>query len=320
MNLSINRRQLCAAATTAAGLIALPALVRAQTPRAIKVCGFRVLHSMAPHFYERFLPSNLKVEVISFDSPTDAKNAVVTKSVDFGGMGIAAATLGAAAGEPITVVGAFSNKGMGVIAKVGSNIKSVKDLRGKRVGIWPGSTQEVFIMERMRMEGMSIRDLTAVRIPFGEMHTMLARGEIDAFVGSETAPGLSISSGVGELVEYPYGTQMGALNMVFTTHLDTVAKEPELVRTMLGVHRKASEFMMANKTAVAEQAVAKLGSNRAAVDQALAANNVEYAWNLSDTAQKQARTYAAQMLELRQIRALPDFDKFLNPTFSKAVA
>ena len=52
----------------------------------------------------------LKIEIITFDSPTDGKNAVVTKSVDFGGFGIAAATLGAAASEPVVVVGAFCNR------------------------------------------------------------------------------------------------------------------------------------------------------------------------------------------------------------------
>jgi NitT/TauT family transport system substrate-binding protein len=35
---------------------------------------------------------------------------------------------------------------------------------------------------------------------------------------------------------------------------------------------------------------------------------------------EQAKTYANQMLELKQIRQLPDFGKFLNPSFSKAVA
>ncbi len=34
----------------------------------------------------------------------------------------------------------------------------------------------------------------------------------------------------------------------------------------------------------------------------------------------QARSYAQQMLELKQIRQLPDFAKFLNQSFSKAVA
>jgi NitT/TauT family transport system substrate-binding protein len=298
----------------------MPAIVTAQAPRVVKMGSLRLIHSMTPHFYERFLPPNLKVEIITFDSPTDGKNAVVTKSVDFGGFGIAAATLGAAAGEPVTVVGAFCNKGMGVVSKAGSDIKSVKDLRGKKVGIWPGSTQEVFIMERLRLEGMTIRDVQSTRVPFGEMHAMLSRGDIDAYVGAEPGPGLSLATGVGQIVEYPYGTAMGGLNMIFATHEETVAKDPELVRAMLTVHRKASEFMMANKPAVAEMTVARLGANRAAVDKALEANNVEYTWELTDTVLTQARTYAAQMLELKQIRALPDFAKFLNPSFSKAVA
>jgi NitT/TauT family transport system substrate-binding protein len=316
----INRRQLVATGAAASGLLAMPAVLRAQTVRTVKMGSLRLIHSMTPHFYERFLPPNLKVEIITFDSPTDGKNAVVTKSVDFGGFGIAAATLGAAAGEPVTVVGAFCNKGMGVVSKAGSDIKSVKDLRGKKVGIWPGSTQEVFIMERLRLEGMSIRDVQATRVPFGEMHAMLSRGDIDAYVGAEPGPGLSISSGVAQLVEYPYGTAMGGLNMIFATHEDTAAKDPELVRAMLTVHRKASEFMMKDKAAVADMTVARLGANRTAVDHALAANNVEYTWELTDTVLTQARTYAAQMLELKQIRALPDFAKFLNPSFSKAVA
>ncbi|MCA3565563.1 MAG: NrtA/SsuA/CpmA family ABC transporter substrate-binding protein [Methylocystis sp.] len=316
----INRRHLLATGAAATGLVAMPSILSAQTPRTVKMGSLRLIHAMTPHFYERFLPPNLKVEIITFDSPTDGKNAVVTKSVDFGGFGIAAATLGAAAGEPVTVVGAFCNKGMGVVSKAGSDIKSVKDLRGKKVGIWPGSTQEVFIMERLRMEGMSIRDVQATRVPFGEMNAMLARGDIDAYVGAEPGPGLSMATGVGQLVEYPYGTAMGGLNMIFATHEETAAKDPELVRAMLTVHRKASEYMMANKPAVAEMTVARLGANRAAVDHALAANNVEYTWELTDTVLNQSRTYANQMLELKQIRALPDFAKFLNPSFSKAVA
>lgn len=298
----------------------MPAIVRAQTQRVIKMGSLRLIHSMTPHFYEKFLPANLKLEVITFDSPTDGKNAVVTKSVDFGGFGIAAALLGAAAGEPVVVVGSFCNKGMGVISKAGSDLKAIKDLRGKKVGIWPGSTQEVFILERLRMEGIALKDIQSIRVPFGEMHAMLSRGDIDAYVGAEPGPGLSLSSGVGQLVEYPYGTAMGGLNMIFGTHEDTVGKDPELVKTMLMVHRKASEFMTANKDAVVDMTVAKLGANRAAVASAIAAENVEYTWELTETVLAQSRTYANQMLELKQIRALPDFGKFLNPTFSKAVA
>ena len=315
----INRRRLFAGAGLAAASLAAPSVLRAET-RTVKMGALRLVHSMPPYFYEKFAPADLKVEIIVFDSPTDGKNAVVTKSVDFGTFGIAAAILGGAVGEPVVVVGALSNKGMGVISKAGSDIKTVKDLKGKRVGIWPGSTQEVFIMERLRMEGLSIKDVTAVRVPFGEMPAMLARGDVDAYVGAEPGPALSITSGAGQLVEYPYSTPMGGLNMIFGTHEDTVAKNPDLVRTMLKTHRQAVEFMMANKPLVTDMTVQKLGANRAAVDQALGANNVEYVWKLDATVQGQAKTYAQQMLELKQIRALPKFETFLNPKFSDEIA
>src|SRR5260221_12921181 len=228
----INRRRLFAgaglAAAAAATTLAAPSVLRAQ-PRTVKMGALRLVHSMPPYFYEKFAPAGLKIEITVFDSPTDGKNGVVTKSVDFGTFGIAAAILGGAAGEPVVVVGAMCNKGMGVISKAGSDVKTIKDLKGKRIGIWPGSTQEVFIFERLKMEGMTPKDVTPVRVPFGEMPAMLQRGDLDAYVGAEPAPGLSISSGVGQLVEYPYGTAMGGLNMIFGTHEDMAAKNPDLV-------------------------------------------------------------------------------------------
>jgi ABC-type nitrate/sulfonate/bicarbonate transport system substrate-binding protein len=315
----INRRRLLVGTALAATTLAAPSILRAQD-RTVKMGALRLVHSMPPYFYERFLPAGMKLEIVVFDSPTDGKNAVVTKSVDFGTFGIAAGILGAAVGEPVVVVGALSNKGMGVVAKAGSDMHSIKDLKGKKVGIWPGSTQEVFILERLRMEGMSIKDITPVRVPFGEMPAMLARGDIDAYVGAEPGPGLSISTGQGQLVEYPYGTAMGGLNMIFATHADTVTKNPDLVLAMLRTHRKAVEFMSENTPAVVDMTVQKLGANRAAVEQALGAHNVEYVWKLDDKVQGQAKTYAQHMLDLKQIRALPDFATFLNPKFSNEVA
>src|SRR6202051_5195757 len=128
---------------TAAAAIAGPSVVRAADTIVIKMGALKLIHSIAPYFYEKFTPAGYKVEVIPFESPTEGKNAVVTKSVDFGMFGIAAATLGASAGEPIAVTASVCNRGMAVIAGKDSAISSIKDLAGKRVAIWPGSTQEV---------------------------------------------------------------------------------------------------------------------------------------------------------------------------------
>jgi NitT/TauT family transport system substrate-binding protein len=71
---------------------------------------------------------------------------------------------------------------------------------------------------------------------------------------------------------------------------------------------------------VVDATVQKLGANRAAVEQALGAGNVEYIWKLDATVEGQAKTYAQHMLDLKQIRQLPKFETFLNPKFSNEIA
>ena len=301
----------------AAGL-STPFLSRAaRADTVVRMGTLKLIHAISPYFYERFVPEGMRVEVVTFESPTDGKAAVVTKSVDFGTFGIAAAIQGAAAREPLTVVGAVCNRGMGVVAGKDSAIASLKDLRGKRVAIWPGSTQEVFIFDRLRMEGMSARDITPVRVSFSEMHAALARGDVDAYVGAEPGPSISVSTGVGKIVEYPYSTPMGSLNQVLGTHSDTVANRPDLVRTMVGLQRKAAEFATSHPDEMIAMTVAKLGQKREAI--AIALPNVELIWRMTPEMIAQSRTYAEHMLELKQIRALPDF-AFLDPRFSDQVA
>lgn len=304
----IRRREFLLGASAA--VVAGPAVVRAQEPTVIKMGALKLIHSIAPYFYEKFTPAGYKVEVIPFESPTEGKNAVVTKSVDFGMFGIAAATLGAAAGEPVVVIASACNKGMAVIAGKTSTIASIKDLKGKRVAIWPGSTQEVFILERLRMEGMSLADITPVRISFSEMHVALARGDIDAYVGAEPGPSVSLATGIGKVVEYPYGTAMGALNMVFGAHRDMLANKPELTKVILDIHRKASEYAMSKPAELAAMAVAKLGQKKEAVE--IAVSNVDLTWKFGPKEIQQSKTYAEHMLALKQIKQLPDFASFFD--------
>ena len=158
-----------------AGLIAAPAIVRAEGPVVIRAGALKLIHSIAPYFYDQFVPEGYKVEVLPFETPTECKNAVVTKSVDFGAFGIAAGILGAAAGEPVVIIASTCNRGMAIIAKKDSGINSIKDLKGKRVAVFPGTTQEVFFLERLRMEGMTIKDVEPVRVSFSARCTSRSR-------------------------------------------------------------------------------------------------------------------------------------------------
>ena len=301
------------------GALATPAILRhARAETTIRMGALKLIHSITPYFYQQFAPTGTMVQVIPFESPTDGKDALVSGTVDFGTFGIAAAILGASAHQPVVVIGSACNKGMAIVAGKNSGIDTLAELKGKRVAIQPGSTQEVFVMERLKMEGMSMKDITPVRVSFSEMHAALARGDVDAYVGAEPGPGLSLSSGIGKIVEYPYSTPMGSLNMILATNRETVEHKPELARTMVELQRKACTYAMGDRAAMVAMTVAKLGMSKPAVD--AAAPNVELNWQMTPEMVAEAKTYADQMLALKQIRALPDFATFFDTKFSDEVA
>jgi NitT/TauT family transport system substrate-binding protein len=291
----------------------------AAEDRVIKIGTLKLIHGITPYFYEKFTPPGYKIQISPFESPTDGKNAVVTGSVDFGIYGLAAATLGAAAREPVVVVGAACNRGMAVVAGVDSGIGSLADLKNRKVGIWPGSTQEVVIYDRLASVGLSAKDIQPIRISFSDMAPALARGDVDAYVGAEPGPGISLANGTGKIVEYPYSTKVGSLNMVLSTSQTMVDTDPDLIRTLLKIHRAASEYVMAHPEEMIAAAVQKLGQKRESIEKA--APNVELTWNMDDTFIAEALYYGQKMLDRKQIRGLPpDYGKFLDTRFVRELA
>ena len=317
--MALSRRRLLGAGLALP--LAAPFVLRARAADTvtIKMGVLKLVHSITPYFYEKFLPAGHQIEIIPFSTPTDGKDAVVTKSVDYGTFGIAAAILGAASSQPVVVYGSECNKGMAVVArKDDASINAITDLKDKKVGILTGTTQQVFFLERLRMVGMKESDIVSVRVAFADMPGALQRGDIDAYVGAEPGPSLSVVSGVGKIVEYPYSTPMGSLNMVLATHQDRIKEKPDEVTMMLGLQRQASAYAMSRPDEIVAMTVAKLGLDKAAVAKAI--DNVELNWEMTPTMVGEVKAYADHMLELRQIRNLPDFDALLNMGPSEKLA
>ena len=282
--------------------------------KVIKVGTLKVIHTITPYFYEKFTPPGYKIKVIPFETPTDGKNAVVTKSVDFGTYGVAAAIMGAGMGEPVVVIAPSGNGGMAIVVRKDVGINNFKGLKGKKVGILPGSTQEAIFLDRLKAETMTLRDVKSVRLSFSEMAGALERGDIDAYIGAEPGPSVSVTRGVGKILEYPYNTAVGNLNTVMTANASTLKNDPELVKVFLKIHKQASEYAMANRPAVIGMSRAKLGLSSAVAD--LASKNVTYSWKVDSTWNKRVQYYSSLMLERKQIRKLPEFNRLVDTRFN----
>jgi len=101
--------------------------------------------------------------------------------------------------------------------------------------------------------------------------------------------------------------------MVMTTHDLMIKENAELVKVFLAIHRKATEYAMSNRAAFVDMAALKLGQPRPTIE--IAAPNVELTWNTDADWVTRAKYYGSEMLDKKQIRALPDYTKFINTSF-----
>ncbi|MDB9424440.1 hypothetical protein PN437_05855, partial [Microcystis aeruginosa CS-564/01] len=81
-----------------------------------------------------------KVEYISFDSGRDVNTAIAAKGIDFGALGTVPASVGIASGLPYQVYFILDVIGAAEALIVKKGIKSIADLKGKKVATPFGST------------------------------------------------------------------------------------------------------------------------------------------------------------------------------------
>ena len=310
-----NRRTFLASAAAVAGAAAVPSLARAADPKIIKVGMLKTVNTVVMQFYQKFASPGATYQVILFDTPPDGKDALVSGSVDFGIFGLAAATLGAASGQPVTVIASAGGKAMAVVVDAASTAKTFADLKGKKIAYQPGSTQEVVLRELMKMASFTPSDVQLVRLSFGDMANALARGDVDAYVGSEPGPSINVLSGKGRVLLYPYNTPVGSINVVFCTRPDVIAKQPDYVRDVIKTHVAACKWASnpANLTEFEAMTTKILGPTKATLDMAM--KNINFDYMIDAEYLAKAKYYGAQMVALKEIAAVPDYATFINTSF-----
>lgn len=280
----------------------------------IKVGTLRQPHLFAPAFYGKFLPSNVTMETVLFANSTEIKTAVVTGSVDFAVTGITAALEGAAQDEPFRVLASAADGASAIVAKSNKGIRTVQDLKGKKIGYVAGSAQDILLRLTLRDAGIDAdKDVELVKVGFADMANALDRGDIDAFSGAETGPSDAITRGVGQLVVRPYETKMKSINIVFGTSQAMIDKDPELVRIMVDVHAKATDFMKDNPAEWADGVVKAYSFQPQSL--AMAITNIQLRWGIDAAYMEQAKVLGEQLEVLKQIKKQPDYKAFFNTDF-----
>jgi NitT/TauT family transport system substrate-binding protein len=187
----------------------------AQAQEVVRLGNLKFAHYGAVSYIKEIAPKcGIKVEERVFAKGLDVMQAIIAGEIDVGTTASEAAISGRAGNAPIYVVAGFAKGGARLVAGQGSNIKTVKDLKGKKVGVTRGGIQEVLLMAELQKAGLSAdaapgKDVQLVFLAYADLNQALLGKNIDAMMQSEPQSSQAINKGFGVEMLKPYDTPIG---------------------------------------------------------------------------------------------------------------
>jgi NitT/TauT family transport system substrate-binding protein len=200
---------LCFALLTSAtvlggGLFARPALA----DEIIRLGNLKFAHYGAISYIKELAPKcGIKVEERVFAKGLDVMQGIIAGELDIGAASSEAAISARAKNAPILIVAGFARGGARLVTRADLGIKSIKDLKGKKVGVTRGGIQEILLIAELSRSGLSYadtpdKDVQILYLGFPELNQALAGKNVDAIMNSEPQSSQAINKGFG--VELPY--------------------------------------------------------------------------------------------------------------------
>ena len=131
------------------------------------------------------LPYQVKFD--QFGSGPLVNQAFGADAIDVGFMGDTPAMFAQASNLPLDVIAVSSTNGPGttLLARAGSGIHSLADLRGKKIASTRNTAPDGFLLRVLDSQGLTEKDITFVDVPLLNLGNILESGTVDAATVSE---------------------------------------------------------------------------------------------------------------------------------------
>lgn len=222
--------------------------------------------------------------------------ALFTGNIDFGHASDGAAIFAQGGNKPLVYVGAdYPNpEGVGILVHQDSDIKTIQDLKGKKVGASKGGNHHYLTVLALKEAGMEVDDVEWVFLTdAAQGRSAFETEQIDAFATYDPfLAGTEIDLDTNNLVE---GQDFGYPNRTFYfANVDFNEEHPELVELVLEAISESDEWANENKPEVVKLVSEALGIDEEVIE--LATDRRDYAFSKIDediiaAQQKQADVY-----------------------------
>lgn len=198
-------------------------------------------------FEEEFEKVGAKVNWVEFQSGPAYFEAIATDRLDFGRVGNIPVLVGQAADIPFKEIALASSgeKGDAILVPKDSSIKSVKDLKGKKVAVAKGSSSYGLLYRALEANEINPDDVEIIQLQPDEAQPAFETGSVDAWVIWEPFQSIQVVKNGAKVLAN--GVDVNTSSPGFQIVRTKFAEEhPELVELYLKVTEKATRWQNEN--------------------------------------------------------------------------
>ena len=259
----MQRREFLKLSVGAAAMAGLSAPVVAQNaPKEIRVgyqkTGVLVITRQQAALEKHFAEQNVAVKWVEFSSGPPMLEAINVGSVDFGAVGDAPPIFAQAAGAAIVyAAGSPITNGQGILVPKDSPIRSIADLKGKRVGFTKGSSAHSVVVQTLEKAGLTYADITPVYLTPPDAGPAFANGSIEAWAIWDPYFAIGEAKQNGRILINAY--EVTKTNSFYIANRDFTKNNGRTLQQVVDVLTKAAAWAEANRPEVARSLAAVTG-------------------------------------------------------------
>jgi sulfonate transport system substrate-binding protein len=246
------------------GILALAGLVAGLQPTDVQAAdkivrlgyqkyGTLVLLKDTGKLESRLKPLGYSVNWTEFPGGPQLLEALNVGGIDFGTTGEAPPIFAQAAGAPLLYVGYEppAPKGEAILVPKNSPIRTVADLKGKRIALNKGSNVHYLLVKALEKAGLAYTDIQPSYLAPADARAAFEQGSVDAWVIWD--PYLAAASAVTGARTLADGTDLVANHQFFLAEQKFTEANAEVVDAILATLGEIDEWARGNSKAAAEQ-------------------------------------------------------------------
>jgi sulfonate transport system substrate-binding protein len=251
--MSIISRRTFTGLATAASFALLGGVANAQAVKEIRL-DFATYNPVSLLLKERgllekeFAADGIAIRWVQSAGSNKALEFLNASAIDFGSTAGAAALLAKVNGNPIKSVYVYSRpEWTALVTTATSGVKTVADLKGKRVAVTRGTDPHIFLIRALQEAKLAERDVKLVLLQHADGRTALERGDVDAWAGLDPLMAAAeIDGGATLFHRKAEANTLGVLNV----REEFLKQHPALVDRVLKVYEDARKLAIADPAAV----------------------------------------------------------------------